>query len=400
MENGQEAKKSEEKTDAPVVEVNEEKSSNEPATEKASPELLAKIKNQVEYYFGDVNLQRDKFLIEQIKLDEGWISMAIMLNFKMLNSMSKDVDVILKALETSDLIEVSEDKKNIRRSPKHPLPVFDEEYRKAQEARSVYVKGFPLKDSTIEKLKAFFEPYGPFENIIMRKYQDKDKKLHFKGSIFVQFKSLDVAKAFIEKDSVKYGETELIRKWSADYSVEKAKEKEERRQNKSEKKAKKNDDEKDKDKAEDEGENDEAEDNGLPKGSVIHLSGIAEESTREDIKERLGELNASIAFVDYKKGDKEGWIRLQGEDAAGPIIEKMEDNKISINGKDVTCRILEGKEEEQYLTKAKEERANIRQRHNNRGKRSRKGRGGQRGGRKRRGSPTRDNVPAKKVANE
>lgn len=48
----------------------------------------------------------------------------------------------------------------------------------------------------------------------MRKYQDKDKFFKFKGSIYVQFTTLDAAKAFMEIESVKYEDTELIRKWS------------------------------------------------------------------------------------------------------------------------------------------------------------------------------------------
>ncbi|XP_017890408.1 la protein homolog, partial [Ceratina calcarata] len=146
-------------------------------------------------------MHRDKFLIEQTKLDNGWVPMSVMLTFKMLASMSKDADVILKAIESSDLMEVSEDKKKIRRSPNHPLPVYNEEYRKAQEAKTAYVKGFPLQDTNIEKLKAFFKDFEPFENIVMRKYQDKDKKLQFKGSIFVQFKTLEDAKAFMARES-------------------------------------------------------------------------------------------------------------------------------------------------------------------------------------------------------
>lgn len=120
-----------------------------------------------QYYFGNVNMQRDKFLIEQTKLDEGWIPMTVMLNFKLLANLSKNIDVILKALESSDLIEISEDKKKIRRSPNYPLPEYNEEYRKAQEARTVYVKGFPLTDTNIDKLKKFFNPYKPFETIVV-----------------------------------------------------------------------------------------------------------------------------------------------------------------------------------------------------------------------------------------
>jgi hypothetical protein len=48
----------------------------------------------------------------------------------------------------------------------------------------------------------------------MRKYQDKDKSYKFKGSVFVQFETLDGAKAFMDKESIKHGDTELIRKWA------------------------------------------------------------------------------------------------------------------------------------------------------------------------------------------
>lgn len=112
-------------------------------------------------------MQRDKFLIEQTKLDDGWVPMTVMLNFKMLASMSQEPDVILKAIELSKLMEISEDKKKIRRSPKCSLPIYNEEYRKAQEARTAYVKGFPLQDTNIEKLKTFFSAYEPFENIVV-----------------------------------------------------------------------------------------------------------------------------------------------------------------------------------------------------------------------------------------
>ena len=110
-------------------------------------------------------MQRDKFLIEQTKLSEGWVPMELMLKFKMLAALSQDVSTIIKALETSELIETSEDKTKIRRSLDHPLPVYDEEYRKAQQARTVYAKGFPLQGLTMEQLKAFFEPFEPIENI-------------------------------------------------------------------------------------------------------------------------------------------------------------------------------------------------------------------------------------------
>ncbi|KOX70523.1 La protein like protein [Melipona quadrifasciata] len=387
MENGQEKSNVETMTNGPTndevkneMPVSTKESAAKQTSEEPSSELLEKIKKQVE---------RDKFLIEQTKLDKGWIPMTIMLKFKMLASMSQDVNIILKALESSELIEISEDKKKIRRSVKHPLPLYDEEYRKAQEARTVYAKGFPLHDTTIEKLTTFLNDYESFESIIMRKYLDKEKKYQFKGSIFIQFKTIEDAKAFMDRKSVKYGDTELIRKWSADYSVEKAKEKEDRKQRRSEMKAKKheakercNNDEEDSDKI-----------TPLPKGCVIHFFNVPDECSRENIKERLGQLGANVAFVDFKIGDKEGWVRMQEENAAKTVMDKMIENKITISGKDVTCRVLESDEEEKYLTKVKKQMANTRQKYT-KGKKGKKGRIA-REQRKRRGSDS-EAVPAKK----
>ncbi|XP_071646011.1 la protein homolog isoform X2 [Temnothorax longispinosus] len=384
--------------DAPTVDATDEKTeqqtkANGKDTEEEEPseDLLTKIKAQVEYYFGNVNMQRDKFLIEQTKLDEGWIPMTVMLNFKMLASLSKNVDVILKALETSDLIEISEDKKKIRRSLKHPLPEFNEGYRKAQEARTVYVKGFPLTDTTIDKLKAFFEPYKPFETIVMRKYQDKDKVFKFKGSVFVQFETVDVADAFMKAESVKYEDTELLRKWAADYNAGKAQEKEERRKKKADK-TKKTTEQKE---TEGDEEQPAATDNKLPKGSIIFFSGVSKTCTREDIKECLDKFDADIAYIDFQRGHTEGWVRLQGENAAKPVLDKTDEGKVVIQDIEVTCKILEGEEEDKYLAKVMEEMVASKNKYN---KAKRAGRA--RGAKKRGSSPSRDAVLAKKKAVE
>lgn len=111
-------------------------------------------------------MQRDKFLIEQIKLDDGYVPLTVMLNFKILASISSNASTILKSLEDSELMEISEDQTKIRRSPKFPLPEYNEEYKKAQEERTAYVKGFPLT-SDLDLVKNFLEPYQPFENIIV-----------------------------------------------------------------------------------------------------------------------------------------------------------------------------------------------------------------------------------------
>lgn len=101
-------------------------------------DLNEKIVSQVEYYFGDINLPRDKFLQERIKEDDGWVTLEVMLKFKRLASFSDDLKVIVEALEKSDskIVCLNEDKTKIRRNPEKPLPENHEEHVKQLQARS------------------------------------------------------------------------------------------------------------------------------------------------------------------------------------------------------------------------------------------------------------------------
>ncbi|XP_058808468.1 la protein homolog [Phymastichus coffea] len=339
-------------------------------SKEPTPELLEKLKKQVEFYFGDVNMQRDKFLIEQTKLDEGWVPMSIMLNFKLLASMSKDIDVILKALEESELIEISDDRKKIRRALDKPLPAYNDEYRKAQEARTIYLKGFPL-DSTIATLKTHFESIDTIENIIMRKFK-KGKEHLFKGSIFLQFKTLDNAKEFMNQETIKYKETELMKMWSKDYLAMKEKEKEELRLKKLNKQLDNDAKASKKNKSQNKIE--------LPKGCVLQLKNL-DKVDREAVKQKFTELEAEVSFVDFKAGDSEGFIRLQKENAAVEFLKKLKENMVTIGESEIECKLIEGEEEESYLSKVVENMTNVR-----RGK----GFHGKRRGNKRRHSPHRD----------
>merc|ERR1712012_375630 len=122
--------------------------------------LEKKIIRQVEYYFGDVNLGRDKFLIEEIKKDEGWISLETMMKFNRLTQLSTDAAVICSALKKSSagLMEVNEDNTKIRRSPDKPLPENDKERSKAILEKTLYVKGFP-DDATLDDVQEYFDSH-------------------------------------------------------------------------------------------------------------------------------------------------------------------------------------------------------------------------------------------------
>jgi len=81
-------------------------------------------------------------MLEQVKLDEGWIPMSTMLKFQRLAKLSADPKVIADALKLSQLVEVDDSAEvpKLRRSPEFPLPELNAERRQQILERTVYCK--------------------------------------------------------------------------------------------------------------------------------------------------------------------------------------------------------------------------------------------------------------------
>merc|ERR1719429_477647 len=290
-----------------------------------------------------------------------------MLKFKRLSELSKDEKVIVAALKQSKagLLEVSEDGSKIRRDPAIPLPENTEESRKLLEARTAYAKGFNKETTTLDELLDYYNEANPdVVSIQMRNYcekKGKEKVWKFKGSIFLTFKTEDAAKAFVAKEE-KYKEETLLKKFQKDYLEEKKKEAEEKQE----------------------------EEFKLPKGSVLKLTGLGGEITREDIKEVLKDEcsvnidkdGGDIAFITYEKGEAEAKIRFKTEGGAkAPAAAWVAKDKLEIKGMTIVGSLLEGEEEDQFLKDSAQDLKN--RRNKNRGQKRRggghHGHGGKRG---------------------
>ncbi|XP_004530279.1 la protein homolog [Ceratitis capitata] len=324
------------------------------------------IIRQVEYYFSNANLRRDKFLLEQIsKNEEGWVPLSVLLTFKRLSSLSTEPKVIIDAIIKSDegLLEISEDKEKLRRHPERPIPEHNEEQRKEVQSRTAYAKGFPL-ETTMSELIDYFAPYEKVVHITMRKYLDKPTKTYkFKGSVFVTFDKKEQAQEFIEKDKVLYNERELIRKWQEKYFEDKKEE------SKSKEKSKKGKEKKEEDKLQ------------LPKGSVVYFENSTDIVTRELLREAVEKVSGDweIAYIDYSKGDKTGHIRFAEQDNGSKFLEKLKENKLKLSDElELVLRTLSEEEEKIYLAKAVEQMKSRRNYHNKNkfGHGNRKRRGG------------------------
>ncbi|KAH8276695.1 hypothetical protein KR018_010883 [Drosophila ironensis] len=302
------------------------------------------IIRQVEYYFGDANLNRDKFLREQIgKGEEGWVPFSVLITFKRLAALSTDIDAIIDALNKSEegLIQISEDKQSLRRHPERPLLEHNEERRKEIQERTAYAKGFPL-ESKMSELLEFFGSYNKVLNITMRKHFDKPTKSYkFKGSIFLTFETKDQAKAFLDVDKIVYKERELLRKWQLDYLKEKQDEYAEKNLKRKNKK---------------EAAKEQLPAIELPKNAIVVFEGAPDTVTREDIRGAFEKVaDFEIAYIEFNKGDTKGSVRLTEADAAEKYLAKVDDGKLKLNDEvSLTLRKATDEEEKEFLDKAVE----------------------------------------------
>lgn len=352
------------------------------AEEQELSPLEKKVAEQIEYYFGDHNLPRDKFLKDQMQLDDGWVTLETMLKFNRLKNLTSDTAVIVKSLQKSKvgLLEVSEDQTKIRRCPTKPLPEHDEEFRDAVKHKSIYMKGFPL-ETTLDEVKEWLADKGTVENIQMRKGLQKT----FKGSIFAVLESEDAVKAFVARDDIKqFKGNDMIVLSKDDYITKKVNE---RKQNRAEAKAKARSEKEEHQKQAEEEELKSLDDQ---RGCLLKFSGDLEQVSREDFHEIFSE-HAQIKWIDFTRGAKEGTILFRSK--AKEALEAAGGEELKVKDKEVQWEVLEGDVEMETLKKIIEsQQESLNKRKGGRGgHRGRdRGRGRGRGGRRDRGG--RDNL--------
>ncbi|KAF9461375.1 hypothetical protein BDZ94DRAFT_818214 [Collybia nuda] len=155
-------------------------------------EKMLKAARQIEFYFADSNLPYDKFMWTLYTKDpEHWVPVQTVSSFKRMREFaSQGVEWVAKALRLSEELEVDETGTKVRRRSEVQEP-------KGQFERSVYAKGFPDEDSTLQlKLEDFFGKYGKTNAVRMRR--DEDKK--FKSSVFAEFADFKTVDVFLNAD--------------------------------------------------------------------------------------------------------------------------------------------------------------------------------------------------------
>lgn len=176
-------------------------------------DLNNRILKQVEFYFGDANLPRDKFLRERVQeSEEGWVSLETVASFARMKAFTEDMESIKEALsQPSKVIVLNKDKTCVRRL--HPVPE-----QKDTLERTLYVKGFP-QTVTLDELQTFFAQHT--QSVQAIRFRRHKPSGAFKGSVFVEFSSEEEAKKFAALEVAYEGEQKLVVKSKMAYLSEK-----------------------------------------------------------------------------------------------------------------------------------------------------------------------------------
>lgn len=170
-----------------------EPSSKSKETEKKKrsrvKQVLGDVKKQVEFWFGDVNLHKDRFLKKLIdESDDGYVDISVLASFNRMKKLTSDTKLIARALKNSSVVEVNLEGNKVRRQ----LPVGD--VPNDVDNRTVYVELLP-KDVTHGWIERVFTKCGNVVYVSVPRYKTSGDT---KGFAFVEFETEEQAQKAIE----------------------------------------------------------------------------------------------------------------------------------------------------------------------------------------------------------
>ncbi|KAI8992401.1 hypothetical protein BDB01DRAFT_778353 [Pilobolus umbonatus] len=185
---------------------------SESATIEDKTSLAQAVLEQLDQIYDAEHLKTDNFFREMTEQDpEGWVSlkkMAFIKRFKTI--IGGDLILFEQAAALSpENFEINEKKTHIRCIKKPQEEVIKEQetgiqkkindVMERQNTRSIYCKGFSTTETpSMADLKEFFGKYGRVVNVRMRR-DGPNKDSPFKGSVFVEYETPEIAKTAEEE---------------------------------------------------------------------------------------------------------------------------------------------------------------------------------------------------------
>lgn len=184
---------------------NVDKPEDEPPFVPPDEELANRIVAQVEFYFSDVNITKDAFLLKHVKRNkEGYVSLKLISSFKRVKHLAKDWRVVAYALERSTKLEINEARTKLRRVD--ALPPYDQ----TTPSRTIVAINLPMEKPTIESVAELFRSCGEIALIRIlrpgnpipadvRSFANKHPEMNGCVSALVEFDRTESAKMAIER---------------------------------------------------------------------------------------------------------------------------------------------------------------------------------------------------------
>ena len=160
-------------------------------------EMKKRIKNQIEFYLSDENLETDIFFNELLsKSENGYIDLSYILNCNIVKESNLKKEEIIEILKTSENLEINEEKTKIRRKNNNKIPEINEDKilekkrkREKEKKREKQEKKHPIilninsnKNIEIsqEKIKNVYKYLNPKLEIINFEFKDDEGYLAIK----------------------------------------------------------------------------------------------------------------------------------------------------------------------------------------------------------------------------
>lgn len=142
-------------------------------------QLYKSILQQMEFYFSDSNLSKDRYLSQLIQ-EEPFVNLNEFLKFNKIRKLTLSIDDLRKAIKKSDILELSEDLEKVKRKTEIKV-------KENVDDCTIYVERIAA-DCTHDFLTNTFSDYGLVTYVSIPKYKHNNMN---KGFAFVEFDSED-----------------------------------------------------------------------------------------------------------------------------------------------------------------------------------------------------------------
>ncbi|CAM8889800.1 unnamed protein product [Rhodiola kirilowii] len=189
-------------------------------------ETTKKVIRQVEYYFSDSNLPRDKFMKSMVdESEDGMVSLALLCTFTRMRGhlglgdvkaddvSEETVQLVAEALKSSTFLKISEDGKKVGRISKLSNP---DELIEQVNSRTIAAAPLP-HDVKSEDLESYFSQFAKVNSVRLPKHIAE--KRVFCGTALIEFSSEEEAENIL-KQSLTYADVLLELKPKKEYDIE------------------------------------------------------------------------------------------------------------------------------------------------------------------------------------